>query len=136
MRPAILVTLLVLVCALLSANIVLSLTHRGTQLAFSQDALRADSSTLATAVTQNGETFVFVFDREHQALTYYRASRSDGLQLKGIRKLTWDFQHREFLPGGKKLDTSVTAMENRIKQIQRQQAQRQAAAQGKRKKNP
>ena len=123
MRQYLLIVLAILTGSFLSTILFFFSPTWSTPQLFGQEGTLQDLSTtgggdvvLATAVNQgSSEALVFVYDKNNQALNCYVAHKTEGLKLRGIRILTWDFMVQEFPRAKKGSSTSVNAVKDLVK---------------------
>ncbi|MBI4605955.1 MAG: hypothetical protein HY721_28660 [Planctomycetes bacterium] len=99
MRQNLVVALLCVGCTLLAANLVVTLRSSGLPAAYGQ-AVGAPSGQVVLATGQNqggSEAVVYVYDVPTRKLGCY-TTKGQGIELKGMRDVTWDFKLQELLP--------------------------------------
>lgn len=99
MRQNFIIVLLTVCATLLAVNLYVSLQRPDLPVAFGQ-AVGVPSGTVAIATSQGTgpEPWCFVYDVSSQRLAVY-SCKNQGLELKGVRQVTWDIQIPELPPG-------------------------------------
>jgi len=99
MRQNFLIVLLTVCATLLAVNLAVSLRRPELPLAFGQ-AVGVPSQSVAIATSQGTgpEPWCFLYDVASQRLAVY-SCKNAGLELKGVRQITWDLQIPELPPG-------------------------------------
>ncbi len=117
MRQNLIVALLAVCCTLLGVNLAVSLRGPQFPVAFGQ-AVGTPSGqvVLATGQTQTGnEAVLYLYDIATQALACYTA-KNQGIELKGVRKITYDLKAPDFTAKGK--SPTVQDMKKAVEKIE------------------
>src|SRR5512145_1784995 len=98
MRQNFIIVLLTVCATLLAVNLYVSLQRPELPVAFGQ-AVGVPSGSVAIATSQGTgpEPWCFLYDVTSQRLAVY-SCKNAGLELKGVRQLTWDLQLQELPP--------------------------------------
>ena len=99
MRNNMVIVLLSVCCTLLAVNLYVALGEGASQTAYSQAASAVPTGQVALATSQDtsNSPFVFVYEVGTQRLAAYKAG-NQGIELKGLRQITWDLKLEELNP--------------------------------------
>lgn len=102
MRQNLIIVLLSVGSTLLAINLFVALRPQELPVAFGQAVGTPTGSVAVAAVqTQGGDPWCFVYDVGSQRLASYTATRTLGVELRGVRQITYDLKAVNFASQGK-----------------------------------
>jgi hypothetical protein len=99
MRQNMVIVLLSVCCTLLAVNLYVTLGEKATPTALGQAAANNPTSQVAIATSQDtsNSPVAFIYEVGTQRLAAYKVGNR-GIELKGLRQITWDLRLEELNP--------------------------------------